>query len=66
MYNANFVDFRDVNCISCDAKAIMCMDPPITLPASKPLPPTLSMKPYLSYELGTISNLGYFLPKLCR
>lgn len=46
---------RDVNCISCDAKAIMSMDPVPPLPP-KPLPATLSMKPYLSYELGTLNT----------
>ncbi|XP_050553418.1 uncharacterized protein LOC118262240 isoform X3 [Spodoptera frugiperda] len=44
---------RDVNCISCDAKAVMHMEAPTPLPP-KPLPATLSMKPYLSYELDAI------------
>ncbi|XP_022819351.1 uncharacterized protein LOC111351582 isoform X2 [Spodoptera litura] len=44
---------RDVNCISCDAKAVMHMEPPTPLPP-RPLPATLSMKPYLSYELDAI------------
>ncbi|XP_059049431.1 rho family-interacting cell polarization regulator 1-like [Achroia grisella] len=45
---------RDVNCISCDAKAVMQMEAASALPASKPLPANLSMKPYLSYELDAI------------
>ncbi|KAF9411027.1 hypothetical protein HW555_010073 [Spodoptera exigua] len=47
---------RDVNCISCDAKAVMPMEAPSPLPA-KPLPATLSMKPYLSYELDAIRKV---------
>ncbi|XP_052753679.1 uncharacterized protein LOC113523022 [Galleria mellonella] len=45
---------RDVNCISCDAKAVMQMEAASTLPISKPMPANLSMKPYLSYELDAI------------
>ncbi|KAL4705039.1 hypothetical protein ACJJTC_009827 [Scirpophaga incertulas] len=45
---------RDVKCISCDANAVMTMDAPSTVPISKPLPASISMKPYLSYELDTI------------
>ncbi|KAJ0181299.1 hypothetical protein K1T71_003384 [Dendrolimus kikuchii] len=45
---------RDVNCISCDAQAMMQMETPSAIPVSKPLPATLSMKPYLSYELDAI------------
>lgn len=30
----------------------MPMEAPSTVPVSKPLPANLSMKPYLSYELG--------------
>ncbi|KAG6453336.1 hypothetical protein O3G_MSEX008088 [Manduca sexta] len=45
---------RDVNCISCDAKAVMPMEAPSSVPVSKPMPATLSMKPYLSYELDAI------------
>ncbi|XP_045450438.1 uncharacterized protein LOC123659231 [Melitaea cinxia] len=45
---------RDVNCISCDANAVMPMEAPSTVPVSKPLPANLSMKPYLSYELDAI------------
>ncbi|XP_028040362.1 uncharacterized protein LOC114250612 [Bombyx mandarina] len=45
---------RDVNCISCDANAVMKMEAPSTVPVSKPLPANLSMKPYLSYELDAI------------
>lgn len=43
---------RDVNCISCDANAVMDMDPGPNIPALKGLPPHHSMKPYLTYELG--------------
>lgn len=45
---------RDVNCISCDAKAVMASEVPGSLPVSKAMPQNLSMKPYLSYELDTI------------
>ncbi|XP_039745522.1 uncharacterized protein LOC120623534 [Pararge aegeria] len=45
---------RDVNCISCDAKAVMPMDAAPSMPGSRPMPANLSMKPYLSYELDTI------------
>ncbi|XP_045761030.1 uncharacterized protein C16orf96-like isoform X2 [Maniola jurtina] len=45
---------RDVNCISCDANAVMAMDAPTTAPAARALPGNFSMKPYLSYELDTI------------
>ncbi|CAH2099724.1 unnamed protein product [Euphydryas editha] len=45
---------RDVNCISCDANAVMPMEAPSTVPVSRPLPANLSMKPYLSYELDSI------------
>ncbi|KAJ8734902.1 hypothetical protein PYW08_014152 [Mythimna loreyi] len=54
---------RDVNCISCDAKAVMAMDAPPPQPA-KPLPANLSMKPYLSYELDAIrKNQASSLPQ---
>ncbi|KAM3966729.1 uncharacterized protein ACR2FA_012273 [Aphomia sociella] len=45
---------RDVNCISCDARAVMAMEAPNMVPVSKPMPANLSMKPYLSYELDAI------------
>ncbi|XP_069354303.1 uncharacterized protein C16orf96-like isoform X1 [Maniola hyperantus] len=45
---------RDVNCISCDANAVMAMDAPASMPAARALPGNFSMKPYLSYELDTI------------
>ncbi|CAB3231347.1 unnamed protein product [Arctia plantaginis] len=44
---------NDVNCISCDAKAFMSMEPGEAMPP-KPLKPSMSMKPYLTYELDTI------------
>ncbi|XP_061710428.1 uncharacterized protein LOC133520115 isoform X1 [Cydia pomonella] len=44
---------REVNCISCDADAVMPLENTAAI-ASKPLPAHLSMKPYLSYELDTI------------
>ncbi|XP_048006406.1 uncharacterized protein LOC125241806 [Leguminivora glycinivorella] len=44
---------REVNCISCDADAVMPLENTAAIP-SKPLPAHLSMKPYLSYELDTI------------
>ncbi|XP_063545778.1 uncharacterized protein LOC134753770 [Cydia strobilella] len=44
---------REVNCISCDADAVMPLENTSAVP-SKPLPAHLSMKPYLSYELDTI------------
>ncbi|XP_075983889.1 uncharacterized protein LOC142981698 [Anticarsia gemmatalis] len=44
----------NVNCISCDAKAVMNMEPSPPTGSSKPLPATMSMKPYLSYELDAI------------
>ncbi|XP_046976235.1 uncharacterized protein LOC124542309 [Vanessa cardui] len=45
---------RDVNCISCDANAVMPTEPPSTLPVLRPLQANISMKPYLSYELDAI------------
>ncbi|XP_045512660.1 glutamine-rich protein 2 isoform X1 [Pieris brassicae] len=45
---------RDVNCISCDARAVMSMEAASNVPVSKPMPANLSMKPYLSYELDAI------------
>ncbi|XP_063634030.1 uncharacterized protein LOC134804750 [Cydia splendana] len=44
---------REVNCISCDADAVMSLENTTPM-ATKPLPAHLSMKPYLSYELDTI------------
>ncbi|CAG4924111.1 unnamed protein product [Colias eurytheme] len=45
---------RDVNCISCDARAVMPMEAASNVPVSRPMPANLSMKPYLSYELDAI------------
>ncbi|XP_050351931.1 uncharacterized protein LOC126774434 isoform X2 [Nymphalis io] len=45
---------RDVNCISCDANAVMPTEPPTTVPVLRPLQANISMKPYLSYELDAI------------
>ncbi|XP_047539526.1 autophagy-related protein 23-like [Vanessa atalanta] len=45
---------RDVNCISCDANAVMPTEPPSTVPVLRPLQANISMKPYLSYELDAI------------
>nr|XP_026484890.1 uncharacterized protein LOC113392607 [Vanessa tameamea] len=45
---------RDVNCISCDANAVMQTIPPSTVPVLRPLQANISMKPYLSYELDAI------------
>ncbi|CAK1548406.1 unnamed protein product [Leptosia nina] len=45
---------RDVNCISCDARAVMPMEAESNIPVSRPMPANLSMKPYLSYELDAI------------
>ncbi|KAL0895554.1 hypothetical protein ABMA27_011656 [Loxostege sticticalis] len=45
---------RDVNCISCDAKAVMPTEAASSVPISRPMPANLSMKPYLSYELDAI------------
>ncbi|XP_061382662.1 uncharacterized protein LOC116774765 isoform X1 [Danaus plexippus] len=45
---------REVNCISCDANAVMPMEPPNMIPLSRPMPGHMSMKPYLSYELDAI------------
>ncbi|XP_073945883.1 uncharacterized protein isoform X2 [Choristoneura fumiferana] len=44
---------RDVNCISCDAQAVMPMEA-TGQATSKPLAANLSMKPYLTYELDAI------------
>ncbi|XP_072935816.1 uncharacterized protein [Epargyreus clarus] len=45
---------RDVNCISCDANAMMQMEAQSTIPAGRPMPANMSLKPYLSYELDAI------------
>ncbi|XP_048481949.1 uncharacterized protein LOC105382474 isoform X2 [Plutella xylostella] len=44
---------RDVKCISCDAEAVMSVEPPPP-PAPRAAQPTMSMKPYLTYELDAI------------
>ncbi|CAH0722759.1 unnamed protein product, partial [Brenthis ino] len=54
---------RDVNCISCDANAVMPMEPPSTVPVSRPMPPNISMKPYLSYELDAIRKSQTNVPQ---
>lgn len=48
------IAYRDVNCISCDAQVVMAMESGPCMPGNKPLHATLSMKPYLCYELGMI------------
>ncbi|XP_041973685.1 uncharacterized protein LOC121729287 [Aricia agestis] len=45
---------KDVNCISCDAKAVMPAEAESAVPVACPLPPSLSIKPYLTYELDAI------------
>lgn len=46
---------RNVNCISCDQNVVMKMENEIPLiPASDGLPPTKSMRPYLTYELDML------------
>ncbi|CAB3237504.1 unnamed protein product [Arctia plantaginis] len=44
---------KDVNCISCDAKAYMQTEAGPAVPP-KPLQPSMSMRPYLTYELDAI------------
>lgn len=51
--NSDYVMFgitRDVQCISCDKNVVMKMEDANRL-KMEPLPCTMSMKPYLTYEL---------------
>nr|CAD7404552.1 unnamed protein product [Timema poppensis] len=55
---------RHVNCISCDKDVVMRMDEGTpSIPAPEPLPPSRSMRPYLTYELDQVRRQQR---RLCR
>lgn len=53
--------FRDVQCISCDKEVIMKMEAPPKFKVDT-LPCTMSMKPYLTYELDQVRKQHRRLP----
>ncbi|XP_026481574.1 uncharacterized protein LOC113388408 [Ctenocephalides felis] len=54
---------RNVNCISCDKDVVMRTDEPApSMPVQDSLPPNMSMKPYLTYELDAVRKQQRQLP----